>query len=193
VNERRARVWAGVDAGKGHHWAAVVDVTGATLWSKKIDNDEAAILTALGEILGLADEVHWAVDISGTSSALPSGWLRRLVDERLRPALDLLHGCPGHPWGLEEPARAAVMCRTTFAERFREAAGVPPLTCLGRWRTLLAQRALRDGDARVAALAVGLGERLQHGVQTGRRRVAAALPGPRATGRHRPRSASGDA
>ncbi|MER5781291.1 IS110 family transposase [Streptomyces mobaraensis] len=70
MSERRARVWAGVDAGKGHHWAAVVDESGAPLWSKKIDNDESAILASLGEILGLADEVHWAVDISGTSSAL---------------------------------------------------------------------------------------------------------------------------
>ncbi|MDI3423075.1 IS110 family RNA-guided transposase [Streptomyces luteolus] len=70
MSERQARAWAGVDAGKGHHWAALVDETGATLWSKKIDNDESAILTALGEILDLAEEVHWAVDISGTSSAL---------------------------------------------------------------------------------------------------------------------------
>ncbi|MFE7114674.1 IS110 family transposase [Streptomyces sp. NPDC057654] len=70
MNERKAQVWTGVDAGKGHHWAAVVDETGATLWSKKVDNDEAAILTALGEVLDLADEVHWAVDICGTSSAL---------------------------------------------------------------------------------------------------------------------------
>ena len=50
--------------------AAAVDETGATLWSKKVDNDESAILTAMGEILDLADKVHWAVDISGTSSAL---------------------------------------------------------------------------------------------------------------------------
>ncbi|MGW2089394.1 IS110 family transposase [Streptomyces sp. NPDC001880] len=70
MNERRARLWAGIDAGKGHHWAAVVDESGATLWSKKIENDEAAILTALSEILGLADRVSWAVDISGTSCAL---------------------------------------------------------------------------------------------------------------------------
>lgn len=70
MSERRARVWAGVDAGKGHHWAAVVDGTGATLWSKKINNDETAILTAMGEILDLADDVSWAVDISGTASAL---------------------------------------------------------------------------------------------------------------------------
>ncbi|WP_328393367.1 IS110 family transposase [Nocardia sp. NBC_00416] len=70
MNQQRPRAWAGVDAGKGHHWVAVVDETGATLWSKKIINDESAILTALGEICGLAEEVHWAVDISGSSSAL---------------------------------------------------------------------------------------------------------------------------
>ncbi|WP_405362629.1 IS110 family transposase [Kitasatospora sp. NBC_00085] len=70
MSERIAHAWAGVDAGKGHHWAAVVDDAGATLWSKKIENEETAILTALGEILELADQVHWAVDISGTASAL---------------------------------------------------------------------------------------------------------------------------
>ncbi|MER6685985.1 IS110 family transposase [Streptomyces olivaceoviridis] len=70
MRERRSRVWAGIDAGKVHHWAAVVDATGATLWSKRIENDESAILTAFGEILEIADEVRWAVDISGTSSAL---------------------------------------------------------------------------------------------------------------------------
>ncbi|MGW2779359.1 IS110 family transposase [Streptomyces olivaceoviridis] len=70
MSERRSRVWAGIDAGKVHHWAAVVDATGATLWSKRIENDESAVLTAFGEILEIADEVRWAVDISGTSSAL---------------------------------------------------------------------------------------------------------------------------
>ncbi|MET9761739.1 IS110 family transposase [Streptomyces sp. NPDC006372] len=70
MSKRPGQAWCGIDAGKGHHWAAVVDETGATLWSKKIDNDETAILTALGEILELADEIRWAMDISGTASAL---------------------------------------------------------------------------------------------------------------------------
>ncbi|MEV5877729.1 IS110 family transposase, partial [Streptomyces sp. NPDC052101] len=70
MSEGKTRLWAGIDAGKGHHWAAMVDETGATVWSKKIDNDESAILAALGEILELAEEVSWAVDISGRSSAL---------------------------------------------------------------------------------------------------------------------------
>ncbi|AYV32195.1 Transposase IS116/IS110/IS902 family protein [Streptomyces sp. ADI95-16] len=70
MSDRKTVAWVGIDAGKGHHWAAAVDETGATLWSKKVENDEAAILAALGELLDLADKVHWAVDISGTASAL---------------------------------------------------------------------------------------------------------------------------
>ena len=67
---RQDELWVGVDAGKGHHWGAAVDQTGATLWSRKVLNDEADILTAIGEILDLAERVHWAVDINGTASAL---------------------------------------------------------------------------------------------------------------------------
>ncbi|WUQ18468.1 IS110 family transposase [Streptomyces sp. NBC_00236] len=34
MSKRKAQVRAGVDAGRGHHWAAVADETGATLSSK---------------------------------------------------------------------------------------------------------------------------------------------------------------
>ncbi|UED83096.1 AraC family transcriptional regulator [Streptomyces profundus] len=88
---------------------------------------------------------------------LPPGWLRLLTDERLRPALGRMHAEPGRTWRLEELAHAAAMSRTSFAERFRTTAGVPPLTYLHRWRMLLARRALRDGDVRVGSLAAELG------------------------------------
>jgi AraC-like DNA-binding protein len=88
---------------------------------------------------------------------LPAGWLRVLADDRLRPAVRLMHAEPGKPWRLDELARSAAMSRTSFAERFRDVAGVPPLAYLNRWRMLLAQRALRDGDTRVGPLAVELG------------------------------------
>jgi transposase len=69
-HERVDELWVGVDVGKGHHWITVVDDAGGRVWSRKVDNDECAILDALAEILVLAQSVHWAVDISGTSSAL---------------------------------------------------------------------------------------------------------------------------
>jgi AraC-like DNA-binding protein len=87
----------------------------------------------------------------------PPGWLRVLTDERLRPAVALMHTEPAAPWGLEELARSAAMSRSTFARHFRAAAGMPPLTYLSRYRMLLAQRALRHNDTRIGALAADLG------------------------------------
>ncbi|MFS4092154.1 AraC family transcriptional regulator [Streptomyces sp. AF1A] len=93
----------------------------------------------------------------GEAAGLPPGWLRALADERLAPALRLMHADPAHPWQLAELARAAAMSRTTFAVRFRAAAGVPPLTYLQNWRMSLAARALRQGSVPVAELARSVG------------------------------------
>jgi AraC-like DNA-binding protein len=87
----------------------------------------------------------------------PAGWLRALGEPRLAPALRLMHGDPARAWHLEELASACAMSRTTFASRFKSAAGVAPLTYLADWRMHLAQRALREGTTPVAAVARSLG------------------------------------
>ena len=75
MEQQRDRVWVGIDVGKAHHWAAAVDEQGRQVWTTKIINDEAAILTAIATALGLAEQVSWAVDISGSASALLLGLL----------------------------------------------------------------------------------------------------------------------
>ncbi|MFE7712423.1 AraC family transcriptional regulator [Streptomyces sp. NPDC057486] len=107
---------------------------------------------------------------------LPPGWLRLLTDDRLRPALDLIHAEPGRAWGLAELASAATMSRTSFAERFREVAGMPPLTYLSHWRMLLAQRALREDDVRVGTLAAELGYGSESAFSTAFKRVVGEAP-----------------
>ena len=124
-----------------------------------------------GQLL-LLDVLRAYVD----QAELPAGWLRVLTDERLRPALSLMHAEPGKPWRLEELARAAAMSRTSFAERFRSVAGVPPLTYLHRWRMLLAQRALRDGDTRVGPLAFELGYASESAFSTAFKREIGVSP-----------------
>ena len=57
--------WAGVDAGKEFHWAHVLDASGTELLSRKVRNDEAAILRLIDDALSLAEEVVWAVDQPG--------------------------------------------------------------------------------------------------------------------------------
>ncbi|MCR3732309.1 AraC-like DNA-binding protein [Streptomyces umbrinus] len=90
-------------------------------------------------------------------NSFPAGWLRVLTDERLAPALRLMHAEPSRAWALEELATAAAMSRTTFAARFKKTAGLPPLTYLHHWRIRKAERALREEDITVAALAASLG------------------------------------
>jgi AraC-like DNA-binding protein len=107
---------------------------------------------------------------------LPPGWLRLAADDRLRPALLQMHAEPGRPWRLDDLARAATMSRTTFAERFRTTAGVPPLTYLHRWRVLLAQRALREGDVRVGRLAADLGYSSESAFSTAFKREVGQSP-----------------
>ena len=85
------------------------------------------------------------------------GWLRALGDARIAPALRLMHGEPARAWQLAELASAVAMSRTTFAVRFKQVAGVGPLTYLLHWRMRLAERALRDHAMPLATLARTLG------------------------------------
>jgi AraC-like DNA-binding protein len=88
---------------------------------------------------------------------LPAGWLRALADDQLRPALAAIHSDPSRRWTLDDLARSARMSRTSFTERFRATAGLPPHSYLTRFRMLLARRALKHDDVPVGALAARLG------------------------------------
>jgi len=65
-------LWAGVDAGKTDHHCVVIDVEGRRLLSRRVGNDETALLGLIGEVRALAaqDSVTWAVDLNGGGAAL---------------------------------------------------------------------------------------------------------------------------
>ncbi len=64
------RIWAGVDAGKMHHHCVVLDAEGDNLLCRRVANDEGEILQLLADVLALADEVTWAVDLADGGAAL---------------------------------------------------------------------------------------------------------------------------
>ncbi|WP_306796175.1 IS110 family transposase [Nocardia sp. XZ_19_369] len=66
----RDRVWAGIDVGKEHHWVVAVDTDGRTVLSRRVFNDESAIASVVGEVVNLADEVSWTVDLTTAYAAL---------------------------------------------------------------------------------------------------------------------------
>ena len=67
---QRNIAWVGIDVGKAHHWACVVDADGKILLSVKIANDEAEIVSFLANASSVARQLIWAVDIIGAPSAL---------------------------------------------------------------------------------------------------------------------------
>lgn len=66
------QLWAGIDAGKGHHHCVVIDEDGNRLLSRRIVNDEAEILDLLAEVSALAETRHvcWATDLNGGAAGL---------------------------------------------------------------------------------------------------------------------------
>lgn len=64
------RVWAGVDIGRDHHHVAVVDGDGERVFSRRVANDETALLGVIGDVLALAEEVTWAIDLHSSESVL---------------------------------------------------------------------------------------------------------------------------
>ncbi len=69
------RIWAGVDIGKEHHHCVVINADGERLLSRRVLNDETALLELIGDVLALDTDVLWAVDLNHGGAALLIGLL----------------------------------------------------------------------------------------------------------------------
>ncbi|WP_415926016.1 IS110 family transposase [Streptomyces sp. AK02-04a] len=69
------QIWAGVDIGKEHHHCVVLDERGDRLLSRRVINDESALLELISDVLALSEDTLWAVDINHGGAALLIGLL----------------------------------------------------------------------------------------------------------------------
>ncbi|MFB1046746.1 IS110 family transposase [Streptomyces chrestomyceticus] len=69
------QIWAGVDIGKTHHHAVVIDAEGKRLLSRRVPNDETELLTLIGDVLEISSDVLWAIDLNRGGAALLIGLL----------------------------------------------------------------------------------------------------------------------
>lgn len=90
-------------------------------------------------------------------SGEPSGWLFALADRQLSAVMAAMHNDPGRKWTLDALARVAGMSRSTFAVRFRQAVGEPPMDYLTRWRMMLAADRLANAGMSIAVVAPTVG------------------------------------
>jgi transposase len=65
-------VWAGIDAGKSDHYCVVINADGHRLLSRRVTNDEAALLELISTVATMAGsgEVTWAIDLNAGGAAL---------------------------------------------------------------------------------------------------------------------------
>ena len=65
-------VWAGIDSGKRAHHCVVIDSAGRVLLSRRVVNDEAALIELIAAVLAVADadRVVWATDLNAGGAAL---------------------------------------------------------------------------------------------------------------------------
>jgi len=84
-------------------------------------------------------------------------WLAALRDPLVAAAISRMHAEPAHPWTVAELASAVGLSRATFARRFAELVGRPPLEYLTGWRLDVAARRLRDTNESVAHVAHAVG------------------------------------
>jgi AraC-like DNA-binding protein len=68
-----------------------------------------------------------------------------------------MHAEPAYPWTVAELASTVGLSRASFARRFAELVGQPPLEYLTGWRLDVAARRLRDTNESVAHVAHAVG------------------------------------
>lgn len=65
-------LWAGTDAGKAEHHCVVIDTDGKRKLSRRVANDETALLKLISDVLALSDgePATWAIDLNAGGAAL---------------------------------------------------------------------------------------------------------------------------
>jgi AraC-like DNA-binding protein len=105
------------------------------------------------------------------------GWLRALAEPQIGAALSLIHQDPAHAWTVASLAQRVGMSRSTFAGRFTELVGEPPLHYVTRWRMQKAAGLLRDGRATLADIADRVGYESEAAFSKAFKRWVGSAPG----------------
>jgi AraC-like DNA-binding protein len=95
--------------------------------------------------------------VAGLPRSGDGKWFAALMDEEIGPALAVIHQRPGEPWSVQSLADHVAMSRSTFAERFNNVVGEPPMQYLVAYRMNKAEQMLRDGGMAVKDVAARVG------------------------------------
>lgn len=111
------------------------------------------VITRLADILVVGAVRTWIAN----NAESRDGWLGALRDAQVGRALALMHRSAETPWSVASLATEVNMSRASFAERFAELVGVPPMSYLTQHRMHLASSWIRDDKMTVGKVAQRLG------------------------------------
>lgn len=106
-----------------------------------------------------------------------TGWLAGMRDHAVGRALAVLHERPAEPWTLERLSDEVGLSRSSLHERFVHFIGQPPMQYLMRWRMQIASGMLRDTNAKVIEVALGVGYESEAAFSRAFKREVGAAPG----------------
>jgi AraC-like DNA-binding protein len=112
-----------------------------------------------------------------------TGWLAGMHDPAVGRVLALLHETPDAPWTLERLTDAAAMSRSMLHERFVHFIGQPPMPYLARWRMQVAATRLRETNAKIIEIALGVGYESEAAFSRAYKRAVGVAPGAWRAGR----------
>jgi len=124
-----------------------------------------------------------------TLPAGETGWLAGVRDQSIGRVLALVHERPEAPWTLQQLADEAAMSRSTLHERFVQFIGQPPMQYLAQWRMQVATKLLRDTEAKLIKVALGVGYDSEAAFSRAFKRAVGVAPGAWRVGRRAVRKA----
>ena len=80
-------------------------------------------------------------------------WNSRLIDSRIKRAINAIHSHLDHPWTVASLANEALLSRSAFASRFREVIGDTPVNYLYKTRMHRAAVEIRNGVLSLSQIA----------------------------------------
>ncbi len=146
-----------------------------SLLAEEIAKDEPgqeAVLDRLLDLLLIAVLRAW---FSRPEAEAPA-WYRAYGDPVVGRALRLIHNNPARPWTVASLAEEARVSRATFARRFNELVGEPPMTFLTAWRIALAADLLREPGTTVGSVAHQVGYGSPFALSTAFKRIRGVSP-----------------
>lgn len=148
----------------------ILDLTAAEIG--RDDPGQQAVLDRLLDLLLLSTLREWFT----RPEADPPGWYRALSDPVVGRALRLIHDRPARPWTVTALAEETGVSRATFARRFSDLVGEPPMAYLTGWRLALAADLLVRTEATVESIARQVGYRSPFGLSVAFKRVYGTRP-----------------